>query len=261
VAQQIKFRLTAAKVGVSMALVALVGGVVEKLRPAPSQLQVTRASAPGRFLKAQASPQKIQSELQKVDQKIVSLDSKWLKLTSALKSTDQKMIKLWDTAQKTFLKLDQANSEFLKIGSAAKVYLKQSTAKNEFVQGRGGVASAAIAAVPAGKTTPLLKSPDGSLVVSLTTSPDNVQVHIDNTTGELLPAVQILDNAIPTTQNLQPGPNVITLDGPTAAHHLQLQTFGDGSSNAALTLVLSSEASSSNPNEPQVVAQMLIGLL
>ena len=73
--------------------------------------------------------------------------------------------------------------------------------------------------------------------------------------------MQTTDNGTPQPLNLTPGNNVIRLTMPLSAHHLQLQTFGDGSSQAATTLVLSSEAAPSNPGEPQVVAQMLIGLL
>lgn len=270
-AQRIKFRLTAAKVGVSMALAALVGGLVEKLSSGRDELQITRASAPGNFIKLGGLPQKIRIDFQKVEQKVITLEKKWVKLNqnsvalgSELAATEQKLVKDYLTGQQidaTFLKTSTAEAKFLKITTAAAEYLKIATAKNEFIQGRGGVVSAATRALADGSVTQLLKSPDGGLVVSLKTDPNAISVNIDNTTGALIPAVQTTDNGTPQSRNLTPGNNVIRLASPLTAHHLQLQTFGDGSSHAATTLVLSSEAAPSNLKEPQVVAQMLIGLL
>jgi hypothetical protein len=270
-AQRIKLRLTTAKVGVSMALAALVGGVVEKLSSGRGELQITRASSPGNFIKLGGLPQKIRTDFQKVEQKVVTLEKKWFKLnqessalSSELASTEQKLVKDYLTGQQidaTFLKTSAAEAKFLKITTAAAEYLKITAAKNEFIQGRGGVVSAATRALADGSVTQLLKSPDGSLVVSLKTNADIISVLIDNTTGALIPAVQTTDNVAPQPLNLTPGNNVIPLRSPLIAHRLQLQTFGDGSSQAATTLVLSSEPAASNSKEPQVVAQMLIGLL
>jgi hypothetical protein len=270
-AHRIRFRLTAAKVGVSMALAALVGGVVEKLNSGRDALQVTRASAPGNFLKLGGLPQKIRTDFSKVEQKMIKIEAKlsklnqkWGDLSSTLASTEQKLIKDYYTGQKidtTFLKIHTADAKFLKITDAAAKFLKITDAKNEFIQGRGGVVSAATRPLADGSVTQLLKSPDGGLVVSLKTSSDQIMVNIDNTTGALLPAVQTQDANAPVSFNLRPGENVIQLVGTTTPHHLQLQTFGDGSSQAAMTLVLSSERAPSNSKEAQVVAQMLIGLL
>ena len=87
-------------------------------------------------------------------------------------STEQKLVKDYLTAQKidtTFLSTSAAEAKFLKITTAAAEYLKITAAKNEFIQGRGGVVSAATRALADGSVTQLLKSPDGGLVVSLKT--------------------------------------------------------------------------------------------
>lgn len=274
-AQRIKFRLNAAKVGVSMALAALAGGVVEKLRSEPSDVHLTPASAPGNFIKLGGLPQKIRTDFQKIEQKVIKLEDKWIKLDSALGQLDQKVITqqakvhfLFTAVSKMKAAEEVLSEDLSKLGSQVdKVlsagYLTSAAAKNKFIQGRGGVITAATPALVDGSVRQLLKSPDGSLVVSVLVNSDGyLSVRIDNTTGALLPAVQILDNGAPISMDLQPGDkNVIQLGGPGSTHHLQLQTWGDGTSNAAQTLVLSSEPSPSSRNESQVVAQMLIGLL
>jgi hypothetical protein len=269
-AEHIKFRLTAAKVGVSAALLALIGGVVERIRSGPSEVRITPASAPGHFLKLGG----IQGD---VKHALIKLEDKWIKLDTALTNVVAKLhadyLKI-DKANSEFLKINKANAEylkintananFLKIRSANSEFLKIRTAQNEFVQGRGGVVSAAVQIPTTMKgSAPLLKSPDGSLIVSISGNSDQLVVQIDNTTGALLPAVLTADGGAPASMDLKPGMNTIMLrpTGQNPAHHLQLQTFGDGSVRSATTLVLSTEPSPSNQNVNLVVAQMLIGLL
>jgi hypothetical protein len=267
-AEHIKFRLTAAKFGVSAALLALIGGVVERIRSGPSEVRITPASAPGHFLKLGGIPGDVKHALIKLEDKWIKLDTALTKVVHKL-STDYLKI---DKANTEFLKINKANAEylkihkaeaeFLKIRSADAQFLKIRSAQNEFVQGRGGVVSSAAQLSTTAKTpTQLLKSPDGSLAVAVIANSDQVVVQIDNTTGALLPAVLTTDGDRPASQNLKPGVTEITLVPSNGAHHLQLQTFGDGSVRSAVTLVLSTEASPSNQNESMVVGQMLIGLL
>lgn len=267
-AEKVKFRLTAAKVGVSAALLALIGGVVETFRPGRPEVHITPASAPGKFLKLGGISGNVRTALIKLEDKWIKLDTTVLNVVDKLAADYLKINKAnteflkIQKATSEFLKIQKADSEFLKIQKADAEFLKVQAARNEFVQGRGGVVSAATPALADGSVTKLLTSPDGSLVVTLTTNSDMIEIQIDNTTGLLLPAVQEVDDQGPVTMDLQPGPNnFIRLVGPLNAHHVQLQTFGDGSSNTAQTLVLSSEQSPANQSEPQVVAQMLIGLL
>jgi hypothetical protein len=291
-AERIKLRLTAAKVGVSVALLAAIGGVVDRLRAGPPEVRITPASSPGQFLKLHGISGNVKTALLK-------LEDKWLKLDTALNSVVHKLgtdyLKL-DTANTEFLKIHKADSEFLKIETAdgeflkidkasaeylkidtadAKFtalqkadaqFLKIRTAQNEFIQGRGGVVSAATTAFADGSVRTLLSSPDGKLTVSIQGNSNPVGgassliIVVDNETGALLPAVYTADSSPngPTALNLKPGKTPITLTNLNAPHQLQLQTFGNGNSSSATSLIISSEQSGQGA---AVVGQMLIGLL
>src|SRR5207248_29892 len=79
-ADYIRFRLTAAKVGVSMALLALIAGVAEKARPGPSHVNATRASSSNLFLKLGGLSQALKIDFLKVEKKIVKLDQLAIKI-------------------------------------------------------------------------------------------------------------------------------------------------------------------------------------
>jgi hypothetical protein len=286
-AEKIKFRLTAAKVGVSVALLALIGGVVERFRAGPAEVHITPASSPGQFLKLGGITGNVKTAL-------IKLEDKWIKLDTALTDVVHKLstdyLKI-DKADAEFLKIDKAASEFLTIKSSGEflkidkasteymkivtadakflalqkadaAFVKIQTARNEFLQGHGGVVSAAAPVLADGSVTKLLSSPDGSLTVTLSESATNGQIIVvcDNNTGLLLPAVMVLDGSVQKLANLQPGPNRIPLGALTTPHQLQLQTFGDGSAKEAMTLTLSTEGTPGKPGA-QAVGQMLIGLL
>lgn len=265
-AQKIKFRLTAAKVGASVALLALVGGVADRLRSGPSEARLTSASAQRNALGT--LPQKIRQDVVQLEQKVNNLDSTLSALQQKVSTQKAKIHDLTFTVAKVKVAEATLGDDVGKLSAKvvsllSKGFLTAAAAKNEFIQGRGGVVSAATRALADGSVRKLLTSPDGSLIVSLVVNGDGLlSVQIDNTTGLLVPAVMTFDNGAPAALNLVPGnKNFIRLGGPSAAHHLQLQTWGDGTSQTAQTLVLSSEPSPSNSNESQVVAQMLIGLL
>ena len=93
-AQRIRFRLTAAKVGVSAALLALIGGAVEKLRGGQSEVRITPASAPGHFTLHHAWPSKYTSQVKvinKLDTALGALEQKWLKLDGSLADVTQQV--------------------------------------------------------------------------------------------------------------------------------------------------------------------------
>jgi hypothetical protein len=277
-AERIKFRLTAAKVGVSVAFLALVGGLVDKLHSGRPEVRVTPASAPGQFLKLQGLSHTVKIDFLKLEQKWVKIDSlltnvvhklntQFLKIEDAnteflkIKLADAKFLKIVD-ANAEYLKIDAANAEYLKIRSANAQFLKIRAAQDQFLQGHGGVVSAASPVLADGSVTKLISSPDGGLVVTLRLQDGEMTLFIDNTTGALIPAVQTTDNLAPQPINLEPGNrNSIRLGPDTQVHQVHLQTFGDGSANEVTTLVLSTDLPQAGANGPQVVAQMLIGLL
>lgn len=282
-AEKIKFRLTAAKVSVSVALLALVGGVVEKFRSGPSEVHITPASSPN-FLKLGGISGNVKTALIKLEHKWISLDTALsdvvhkmtvdyqkvhkanIQFTYKIQKLDAQLQKVQqldttflktDKASAEYLRIQKADAEFLKIQKADAEFLKIQAARNEFIQGRGGVVTASTLLVD-GSVRTLLTSPDGSLVIQVKNQDRTLSVLIDNTTGALIPAVQTLDGAT-VSADLAPGQNKpITVGDATVAHSLQLQTFGDGSKQA-MTLVLSIDAF--NGNASPVVGQMLIGNL
>jgi hypothetical protein len=201
-AERIKFRLTAAKVGVSMAFLALIGGIAEKARSGPPQVNATQSAyflklggitgeVQNAFLKLELKVLKLDSTLTKLDHKINrsfyskhKIDLTVLKLQKAmteylkLDDANRQYLKI-DGANSQFLKINDANSQFLKINDANSQFLKlDGTAANSnklggltpdaFVQGRGGVVTGAAQVLADGSVRTLLGSPDGILSVSVT---------------------------------------------------------------------------------------------
>ena len=312
-AEYVKLRLTAAKVGVTMALLGLIGGIAEKARAAAPTGHAA-ATLPGGtlgnvYLKIDSAitalDHKITSAL-KIDQSFLKIDranSTFLKIdkanTTFLKIDDAatEFLKI-DAANTDFLKIDAANTTFMKIVDANNTFLKIDDAANEFlkitdaateflkvggtaansqelgglpavqfVQGRGGTAATSMSINGNLTPAPVLQTPDKMITVSVAANADEVVVHVNNNTGALLPAVMTADGSVrpafdgATTSNLQPGDNTLTLRPGNTPHQFELQTFGDGSSQSAVTTTLSTEASPATTGSIIVVCQMLIGLL
>ncbi len=295
-AEYIKFRLTAAKVGVSMALLALIAGVAEKARSGPPQVTATPAAnflkltgltsaISGNFVKIEAKFLKIESSLLKFESKVAksfydksAVNAKFLKITDAnkkyLKLTDAnaKFLKIDDAnakfrkiddASAKFLKIDDANAQFLKVGGTAADSSKLGgMTPDAFVQGRGNIVSGAVT-VPVsanGSPQPLLQAqtPAGIIVVSVSANADGVRLTIHNGTGVALPAVQD-GNGTPLT--LDPTQDsTVRLGAVGSANQTHIQVFADGSVRQALTLIVSS-AQPAAGGAVSVVGQMLIGLL
>jgi hypothetical protein len=148
-AEYIKFRLTAAKVGVSMAFLALLGGLADKSKAASQ-------SAGAHVLRQISLPtgggldriviQKLDTALLKIENKLASayftaqkIDSTFLKIKSAdssflkIKSANTDFLKI-DDANSNFLKIDDANTDFLKIDNANSEFLKIDSANSEFLK-------------------------------------------------------------------------------------------------------------------------------
>jgi hypothetical protein len=262
-AQYIKFRLTAAKVGVSMALAALIAGIAEKVHAAPPVVQA-RPAAVDSFLKLDGITGESKKDFYKLELKYDKLNSALNKLQSQLgtiyhKSTINSEFLKVVTANSEFLKSDAANSEFLKTVDASGEFLKISgTAANSnelggltpdaFFQGHGNVVSGEATVTSPTQSAPLLATADGTLSVSLKTSDGELLVNITNSTGNSLPAVQDLGEAsgsVPgstttSSTTFAPGDNSIRL-GSNVAAQLHLQIFPAGDFNEVVTLTVSVE--------------------
>jgi hypothetical protein len=297
-AEYIKFRLSAAKVGVSMALLALLGGLADRAKAAsvPGGAHVLRQiSVPTGGGLDRIVIQKLDSALLKIEHKLASsyfsaqkIDSTFLKIKAAntdflkidnanteflkIDSANSDFLKI-DNANTEFLKIDDANSDFLKIDSANSEFLKTSgTAANAselgglapdaFVQGKGTVVSH-FASVTAANTVDsqvaLITSPDGAIAVT---------VFIDSGGGNPVVTLAIQNT---TNANL---PAVQDTNGTTTTHtltHGESTPFVTSSAASQSTIQIFPAGSSTDvitltvSTDPVagaatgVVAQMLVG--
>jgi hypothetical protein len=275
-AEYVRFRLNAAKVGVSVALMALIGGLAERVGVASA-----RPRADAHFLKQVSGPtggagsrvvlQKLDSALATLEHKLASsyftahkIDQTFLKIKSA--STE--FLKI-DDANSNFLKIDSANSQFLKIDDANNEFLKvDSTAANSselggkspsaFVQGTGSVVSgfrSVTSANDVNNELPLLSSPDGAISVSVFDDSGTITLQINNATTTNLPAVQETNGQTRTsTLTGTEGTAFPLSNGPSES---TIQIMPAGSSTNVITLTVGVDPTIGAATG--VVAQMLIG--
>lgn len=276
-AQYIKFRLTAAKVGVSMALAALIAGIAEKVHAAPPVVQA-RPAAVDSFLKLDGVTGQSKTDFLK-------LENKWNKLNSAFLKLDKQLSTIYHKGaiNSTFLKIDAANTEFLKIDAANAEYLKIADASAEFLkiggtaansnelggltpdaflQGHGNVVSGEATVTSPTQSQQLLATPDGTLSVQLQTSDGVPRLNIHNSSNNSLPAVQDLDTvggtSTTTSTPIAPGDN--TTDLGRTGNQVHVQIFPAGTFNEVVTLTVSVEPVPSTGGYT-AVGQMLLGNL
>jgi hypothetical protein len=214
-ADYIKFRLAAARVGATMAFLALVAGLAERARAASPPERTAN------FLREASSPLgninttlvlKLDSALAKLEHKLETsfttthkLNQTFLKIRSAnseflkLKTADSTFLKI-DDANSKFLKIDDANTSFLKIDDANTQFLKLgATAANSgelggltpdaFFQGSGHVITGSLSAIgtTSGPGSQLLSLPGGIIVVFIVNVPAAPpELVIQNNTGTAL---------------------------------------------------------------------------
>jgi hypothetical protein len=289
-AAQIKFRLTKAKAGLTLAILALVAGVTEHARSAaPPELTadqvVASPAAYDAFLKLNGITGATKTAFQKIENTFAKFD---VQLNTAVLTIDKKFAK-YDTAQrldKTFVTSAEASAKFLTPAEANGIFLtKDATAANSselsgktadaFVQGTGGVATGALTlggATGVSGAQTLVQSPaqagtQAAIIVVCTPSASNgTTVNIQNTTGATIPAV--MDQGVApgvgspspssTSQmDLAPTPasNTFTIP-PDEIGQFHLQTFPTSSFNQVVTLIMSTEPTGGGTS---IVAQMING--
>jgi hypothetical protein len=278
-AEHVKFRLNAAKVGVSMALMALIGGLAEKVGVASAR----PSAGDAHFVKATSSPtggSSVRSVIQKLDSALASLEHKLAtnfettqKLNQTflkIKSANTEFLKV-DSANANFLKIDTANTEFLKIDGANSEFLKiDSTAANSselggkapsaFVQGKGDVVSG-YQSVTSSNTIdnqlPLVSSPDGAVSVFVYDDTGSITLVVKNATGTDLPAVQETNGQAQARTLTASEPTSIVLGSSTSQSTIQIMPADSSGDVITLTVSVDYKIGASE----DVVAQMLIGLL
>jgi hypothetical protein len=283
-AEYMKFRLTAAKAGVTMAFFALLGGLIgtaEGQQGGPSAKPAS-FSWGAHYLKLHGLNFATQKVFQKLEYK---LNKVFLNLNHTLSSefydkhkTDATFLKIRN-ANSQFLKITDANANFLKVTDANQRFLKiDGTAANSdklggltpdaFVQGRGGVISGAVNVNGDGTPQPLVQMPNGIIAVSVAfTAGGGPTVTVHNGTGSLLPAVEMADGSV-VPADLKPGDNQLTITGRGSstggAHETTLQILPNAGAgfNEAVSILIGLEPNPlNNNNQYSAVGQMLIGNL
>jgi hypothetical protein len=282
VAEYIKFRLTAAKVGVSMALLGVIAGLADR---AQSKTRYATASFVSKHKGEPIPLTVVLSDLQKLNTactgthipKIMPLTcvlgSGVLDVYSAAKKFDKALTNFEDEVDASFLKLESAdaaflnitdaNSEFLKITDANSEYLKIDAANSQFLkvgataansselggltpdaffQGHGNVVSGAATISTDGQSRTLLALPGGIIVVSVAANADEVAITVTNNSGALIPAVQDGDST-PITISPEQSQPVPPLVNNAQAHQIHLQLMPNAAFTDVVTLMISSEPS------------------
>jgi hypothetical protein len=238
-AEYIKFRLTAAKVGVTMAFLALLAGLTDRAQaaaPPPPPANFLRETSTGGVNRIVI--QKLDSALATLEHKLATnfttthkLNQTFLKIKSAntsflkIKSANSSFLKIKsantdflkiDDANANFLKIDDANASFLKIDDANSEFLKVGgTATNaselgglspsSFVQGGGAVITNAISSLAVSNTPATLLTVPGAVVLSVAnTVGAGIQIDIRNLTGQTLASVVDNGNGTTSEHDLNP---------------------------------------------------------
>jgi hypothetical protein len=256
-ARYLKVRLTAARAGVTMALLALIGGLAEQ-RGSDRSLTVTPAASLGPLVRSDSagSPK----ALLKLDTALATLEHKLAKNYFTADKTAKTFLKI-KTADSQFLKIDDAGAQFLTTGAAATQYLKASaTAADSSELGGGsaasysrGVAGAASVSTsfPPGDANrePLLTTPDGKLsIVAGYGEPPGTAVTafvtITNGTGADLSGVKEIIGTV--------SPEVFTAAAPT-----QLNTILNGSGVSMIHVQLLPVAGLFGSAKPEAVTLVI----
>ena len=281
-AEYIKFRMTAAKVGVSMAFFALLGGLADRARAATPTARPP-ASASASFLQEISTPtgggldrvviQKLDRALATLEHKLAKsfytsqkINKTFLKIKSAnseflkVKSANTEFLKIEDAntfvfkvidANTEFLKIDDANADFLKVrGTAANSSELGGLTPDAFFQGHGNVLSNEVTATASGGQAQLLG--DGSLTVLVADTVGNgAQVTLQNETSSALSYTESNNQSGTVPANGQSTPISITAQ-------LELQVFSAAAPSKVWTITVSTVPGGGGD---VFVGQMLIGLL
>jgi hypothetical protein len=282
-AEFIKLRLTAAKAGVTMAFLALLGGIATA-KPGAENSQRAKAAnkldkwTPALSLNGLSAnlrgvliglEKDLASVFYKEQKDIATLEYKEHKHIAAVLYKEHKDFSaLSATLQGSYYDKHKTDATFLSQTDAAAEYLKlKDTAANsnelggltpsQFIQGTGGVQTNALT-ISGNSTSPqnllMLKGTNGSIIVVCTPNPGGgALIQIDNTTGSLIPAIMngapiSLDPTKPTTLA------TVTPNG----EQLTLQTFPTSSFNEVATLTISGSEPATG-GTVQIVGQMLSG--
>ncbi len=220
-AEYIKFRLTVAKAGVTMALLGLLGGLAQRAgadQPRTTQAHAAKTISWTPKLSLKGITGNIRASLVTIEKDFASL---YMKDQKAL-STDVASLKHLITAAKdnSYSKIE-SNATFLNKADASKEYLKID-GKAADAASLGGVPAVQFGMVGSGAVSmgdgsvrqTLLTAPGTNGEIIVVCTPPSIgataaTVSIINNTGALLPAVQDIDGGAPSPVSLGAGKTTI----------------------------------------------------
>jgi hypothetical protein len=260
-AEYIRFKWTRAKAGVTMAFLALLGGVVERAANADAASGRAAASNPATWtpkLSLGGLNGNLRTSLIAVEKDFQSLYAKDLKSIAAVRSS------VIELKSNVYSKIE-ANAKFLTDKDATLDYLaKDGTAANSsklgglssqaFLQGDGGVATGTATATITDGTVPLVASADKSLTVTAAVTANGQQITITNNTASPM------DWISGSTHGTIDGGDHATLGlgTPSSVDQATIQ-FLPAVQNQAFTLIVSTEPGAIGSGTQRFVAQMLNG--
>jgi hypothetical protein len=253
-AEYIRFRLTAAKVGVTMALAALIAGIAEKARTGTPSVRATPVAS---FLKLKGLTGEIAFNFNK-------LEDKWIKLNSELTSFEHKVGRTYlavKKADRTFLKIRDANIKFLKAdGTAANSQLLGNLAPSAFVQGNhASVVSGALLNVPA-TSQPLLSLKGGIIVVNVAHPPGAAGPTITIHNGAQQDLVGVAEvNGKSQALNLKAGTDALLPAVQNGLAEVRVQIFPGGSFSEVVSILIGLTPNPANNQQIEAVAQAFTG--
>jgi hypothetical protein len=192
-AEYIRFRWTRAKAGVTMAFLALLGGLADRAANAEAAHDTARTAAAVDFfptLTLNGLTGSVKSQFVKLDKDLQTSFAKYDKVIATL---SKHVVEL---KSNVYDKLE-ANATFLSKQDAGKIYMKDgSEAANSaelggltpssFLHGAGGVATGTATATLSGGLAPLVTANDGSLIVQGQITGNGASVVITNSTANAM---------------------------------------------------------------------------
>jgi hypothetical protein len=269
-AEYIKFRLTAAKAGVTMAFVALLGGIAEAKpwggRPARARQSSVVSHKWSPVLSLGGITGNLRTSLVQVEKDLSSLYQKDHKaLTGAIGGVYHKVTdNFYDkhAANAKFIPITTADAQFLnKADTAANSAELGGKTADAFIQGNGAVATGGETASLNGGLIGLLHSADGTLTVSVGITGNGPEVKIENNSASAIDWISSLPvgPAGNTTNNgTIPGDGFVQLGLGGAIGQVTFQ-FLPAVQSQAFTLVLSTEPASAAQGTQRFVGQMING--
>jgi hypothetical protein len=278
-ADYVRYRMAAARLAATMALLGLLTNLNDRIASAHASDGSAHAAAlgtAGAIADSLIKHNSLSSIEHKLSSKYLSsqkINATFLKIKSAdssflkTKSANADFLKI-DDANTDFLKIDDANSEFLKINDANNQFLKVgSTAANSselgglkpssFVQGAGSVASNAVQVGPSNTVdnqVALISSPDGLVTVTVFDDGGTITLAVTNSGSTDLPAVQETNGE--TTARTLTAKETAPLPVGSGVAQTTIQIFPAGASTDVITLTASIDGAG---GLTPVVSQMLVG--